>query len=303
MIAAIVLILLGSGVAVLAYASLIERSWFVLRTETVPCLPAGARPIRILHVSDLHYRRSLSRMRRFLGRLSDVHPDLIVGTGDFLGEQGAAAECASLLGAIPSRLGGLYVLGSNDYYAPIPKSPFVYFRKSKRKDLQREESLAISPRNEWEDLVAGLNANGWQLLQNLAIRIDIDAESSIDVVGLDDPHIYRHDISVATPRSGPGFRLGIVHSPDGAAPLAQRGFDLILAGHTHGGQVRVPGFGALVTNTQTLPRTMARGLHRIDGAWLHVSAGLGTSKYAPVRFFCRPEACVLELIPDPAIRT
>jgi len=89
---------------------------------------------------------------------------------------------------------------------------------------------------------------------------------------------------------------------DGATPtldqIAEDGFNLLLAGHTHGGQVCVPGVGALVTNCG-LHRSMAKGLHRWPGsdAWLHVSAGLGTHPTAPVRFACPPEASILTLIP------
>ena len=103
------------------------------------------------------------------------------------------------------------------------------------------------------------------------------------------------DLSVARARSGDGFRLAVAHSPDVAEALADRGYDLIVCGHTHGGQVCLPGFGALVTNSD-LPRSMARGVHRLGDSWLHVSAGLGTSMYAPFRLACRPEVCVLELV-------
>jgi hypothetical protein len=146
--------------------------------------------------------------------------------------------------------------------------------------------------NPWPELVAGLQERGWELIANRATRID-----GIDIVGLDDPHIGRHDLDVATPRTQPGFRLAVAHSPDVARDLAAMGYDLILSGHTHGGQLRMPGYGAIVTNTRGLPRRMARGLHRLGDAWLHVSAGLGTSMYSPYRFACRPEACVLELVP------
>jgi hypothetical protein len=79
--------------------------------------------------------------------------------------------------------------------------------------------------------------------------------------------------------------------------FAADGFPLVLAGHTHGGQLRVPFYGALVTNCG-IDRERARGLHRWSGdTWVHVSAGLGTSPYAPVRFACPPEASLLTLVP------
>jgi predicted MPP superfamily phosphohydrolase len=93
--------------------------------------------------------------------------------------------------------------------------------------------------------------------------------------------------------------IGVTHSPEPRIldGMASDGFTLLLAGHTHGGQVCVPGVGALVTNCG-LDRRMAKGLHRWSaGAWLHVSAGLGTHPTAPVRFACRPEATMLTLVP------
>jgi predicted MPP superfamily phosphohydrolase len=92
--------------------------------------------------------------------------------------------------------------------------------------------------------------------------------------------------------------------------FAADGFDLLLAGHTHGGQVCLPWFGAMVTNCG-IERSRVSGLHRhpaeaagsaaggaaAERPWLHVSAGLGTSPWAPVRFSCRPEATLLTLVP------
>ena len=100
------------------------------------------------------------------------------------------------------------------------------------------------------------------------------------------------------------LRIGLVHSPEPRVldRFAADGYDLLLCGHTHGGQLRVPGYGALVTNCG-IDRDRARWLHRWAeptaehpaGTWLHVSAGLGTSPYAPVRFACPPEATLLTL--------
>jgi predicted MPP superfamily phosphohydrolase len=279
----VLLTLLGAGIAILLYASIIERNWFAIRRHDVPCLPPGAKPIRILHLSDLHLRGGQRRKRRFLKGLAALKTDLLIVTGDLLGDAHSVPAVVDTVTSIPARTAALYVLGSNDYYSPSFKNPLRYFKKKRKHVLGKP--------NPWPELVSALDAKGWQLINNRALEID-----GIDVVGLDDAHIGRADLKVARARNSVGFRLAVAHSPDGVEELAELGYDLIVCGHTHGGQIRVPGIGALVTNS-TLPRTMARGLHKVGDAWLHVSAGLGTSMYAPYRLSCRPEVCVLDLVP------
>jgi uncharacterized protein len=276
-------IVLALGVVILLYAMLIERNWFAVRRHRIPCLPEGSSTKTILHLSDLHLRAPQRRKRAFLTRLARLEPDLVIATGDFIGDGQSNAETVDAVSSIRPREASLYVLGSNDYYGPKPKNPLRYFSKKRRRILGKP--------NPWRGLVEALDARGWRLINNIAVEID-----GIDVVGLDDEHIGRADLTVASARDGDGFRLAVAHSPDVAEHLASLGYDLIVCGHTHGGQVCIPGFGALVTNSD-LPRQMARGVHRLGDAWLHVSAGLGTSMYAPFRLACRPEVCVLELVP------
>jgi predicted MPP superfamily phosphohydrolase len=154
--------------------------------------------------------------------------------------------------------------------------------------------------------VSQLRAEGWDDLTNVRRQIDLDG-LPVELLGLDDAHIAWHDLRVA-PRTAPErFGFAVMHSPDSAPETAALGYDLMVAGHTHGGQVCLPGFGALVTNC-SLPTRLVSGLVRVGGTIMNVSPGLGTSKYAPFRFFCRPEATLLELHPrraepaDPASR-
>lgn len=281
------------AVASFAYASLIERNWFALRVHRVPCLPAGSRPVRLLHISDLHFRRGQRRKSAFLARCARTEPDLVVCTGDFVDHADGIDVAVDAVSRLRPAAGAMYVFGSHDYYASRPGNPFKYFFGPSKLRIDKATTLP------WRDLARKLEERGWTQLLNRSASVSVNG-LAVDVVGLDDPHIRRDDISVASQRRGDGFRLGIVHSPDAAPALAGLGYDLIVSGHTHGGQLRVPGIGALVTNTRNLPRRMARGLHRFDGAWLHVSAGLGTSGYSPVRFACRPEVCLLELSPRDA---
>jgi uncharacterized protein len=269
---------------------LVERDWYRLRRERVRALAPGQPPLTVLHLSDLHLTAADTRRLAFLERLAAEPVDLVVLTGDMLGEPEALDPVLEALGRFRPRLGAVAVLGSNDYWAPRFRNPLGYFRGP---SSRRRRS---SGRNPWRELVDGLEARGWTVLSNRRSRL-----ADLELAGMDDPHIRRDDPGVAVPADGqapPRLRLGVVHSPYRRAldAFERNGYGLLLAGHTHGGQVRLPGVGALVTNCD-LPRDQVRGLSRWGSSWLHVSAGLGTSKYAPFRFACRPEASLLEVAP------
>jgi len=227
-------------------------------------------------------------MRRFLSRLPAC--DLCVVTGDLVGEPEAVEAAVQALRRLRGTRASFFVLGSNDYFVPRPHNYLQYFRKRRR---HRRAKRGRAP-----DLVAQLEADGWAYLRNTRRAISLDG-LEVEVLGLDDPHIRRQDLRVA-PREHPrALGLAVVHSPDPAPELAALGYDLMVFGHTHGGQVRFPLVGPLVTNSH-VPRRIASGLVRMGNAFAHISPGLGTSKYAPFRFLCRPEATVLELVPRAA---
>jgi predicted MPP superfamily phosphohydrolase len=278
----------AAGAACIGYGILVERDWYRLRRERVEALAPGQPPLTVLHLSDLHLTVADGRRVAFLERLAGERVDLVVMTGDMLGEPRALDPVLEALGRFRPRLGAVAVLGSNDYWAPRFRNPLGYFLGP---SSRRHRS---SGRNPWRELVDGLEARGWTELSNRRGRL-----GDVELAGMDDPHIRRDDPAVAVPPNGQvRLRLGVVHSPYRRAldAFAGNGYDLVLVGHTHGGQVRLPGVGALVTNCD-LPREQVRGLSRWGSSWLHVSAGLGTSKYAPFRFACRPEASLLEVVP------
>ena len=296
------------GAAGLAYASLVERNAYALRRVTVPVLSAGHRPLRVVHVSDLHLMPGQRRKAAWVAALADLRPDLVVNTGDNISHPDAiplALEAFSAFEGVP----GVFVMGSNDYFVPQPKNPFLYLLPP------RPPAPSRSPRLPTEDLVKGMLDLGWTDLTNTRATLAL-AGSPVEFVGVDDPHLkYDRYGLVEGPFSPEAeLRVGVTHAPYQRIldAMTRDGAELVVAGHTHGGQLCLPLYGALVTNCD-LDRGRAKGLSRWwpgagrslgsppppDAAWLEVSAGLGTSPYAPVRFACRPEATLLTLVPAP----
>jgi uncharacterized protein len=283
----------GTATAGLAY-SLWEAGQFTLRRVEVPVLPTGERPLRVLHLSDLHLTPDQRAKREWVRRLGALEPDLVVDTGDNLAHVDAVPWVLDALEPLLD-VPGVFVMGSNDYYAPVLKNPFHYFNPSSPKVYGRPLP--------WTDLRDALTASGWVDLNNGRATVKA-GDRVVELVGVDDPHIYRdrYDDVSAPPDPQADLTIGVTHAPylRVVEAMAEDQVPLILAGHTHGGQVCVPGWGALVTNCDLSPR-QAKGLSRIAGAagesWLHVSAGLGCSPFAPVRFACRPEATLLTLLP------
>jgi len=286
----------AAGAAGIGYAALIERNWFALRRYDVPVLPAGAQPVRVLHISDAHLTPGRQRLQSWIRALDELDPHLVVNTGDSIAHPEAVPYFLDALGPLLARP-GVFVLGSNDIHSPRPKNPARYLWRTSRGEHGRHV-----PDLPWEKLCDGMTDAGWLDLNNRRGTISAGG-LDIALAGVHDSHMgrdrYQYVAGPADPSAA--VRVGVLHSPEPRVLdlFAADGYELLLAGHTHGGQLCLPRFGTLVTNCG-IDRDRARGLHRhpVDGnAWLHVSAGLGTSPYAPVRFACRPEATLLTLVP------
>ena len=289
-----------AGAALGAYG-LWEARQYGLRTETVPVLPTGSPDIRVLHVSDIHLVPSQARKLEWLADLASLEPDLVVDTGDNLAHR---LSVPPLLEAFSGLLGrpGVFVHGSNDYFEPRLRNPVKYLLPD---DGKRRTNV---PRLPWRDLSARFTAAGWTDLTNTRARLRVKG-LDIAVAGVDDPHLgYDRLDAVAGPAPADAdLRLAITHAPYLRVldRFAEDGYDAILAGHTHGGQVCLPrlrGGGRALTTNCDLDPARARGLHHHRDAWLHVSAGLGSSPYTRVRVACRPEATLLTLTARPDVR-
>ena len=318
-----------AGAAGLAWG-LVEARAYTVRRVSVPVLPRGAEPITVLHLSDLHLTpRQRDKVRWVAGLADREQPDLVVVTGDNLAHEDAVPDVAEAYASL-LRLPGLFVFGSNDYWGPRPINPFAYFGGPSRLRAERTALPVEELRRVFVDA-------GWLDVNNARASLTVKG-LSVSVVGMDDPHIGRDAMPDPAGERG-DLHVGVVHAPYARAlsALVADDVDLMFAGHTHGGQVCIPFYGALVTNCD-LDTARVKGLSRWPGAWqrrvtsstslahqclsrwpgawqrrgalasaagddgaastwLHVSAGVGTSPYAPVRFACRPEATVLTLVP------
>lgn len=287
--------LAGFGAACLAYAGLYEVRAFTLRRVRIPVLPRGAQPIRVLHISDLHMTPYQQAEQRWLSRLSGLEPDLVINTGDNLGSPDAVPYVTASLGRLLD-IPGVFVWGSNDYHAPQPKNPLRYLTDRDHQPEMREPDMP------WEDLRAAYQNVGWVDLTETRTRLTI-AGTELEFRGTNDAHLNldRYEEVAGAPDPAAGVALGVTHAPYRRVldAMTADGLDLIVAGHTHGGQICIPGYGALISNCDLDPR-QAKGLstYHYGGkrSFLHVSAGVGTSPYARMRFACRPEATLMTLV-------
>ena len=288
----------AAGVATFGYAAFVERNLFGLRRETLAILPPGSRPLQVLHLSDIHMVPRQAAKSEWLQGLAELKPDLVVNTGDNLSHPKALAP---LLDALEPLLEfpGVFVPGSNDYYAPRLQNPFKYFSGPSSNNARKP--LKELP---WQQMFARFGSAGWVDLTNRSQSVALRG-TRFDFSGVDDPHLKRDryvgfPAGSSTAAEAPHIRVGVAHAPYQRVldTFTDGGAQLILAGHTHGGQVCIPGYGALVSNCD-LPTWRARGLtqweHNGRTVPLNVSAGIGTSRFAPVRFACRPEAVLLTL--------
>lgn len=283
----------GFGAACVAYGTFVESAAYRVRRYRVAVLEPGSAPLRVLHVSDIHLLPWQTRRRQFLASLAGLEPDLVISTGDSLSSPDAAEPLREALGRL-LHVPGAFVLGSNDFTRPNRVNPLKYLHSS-------SASSAPTSTMRTAELVGVLSSGGWLDVDDARGVLDVRGQR-LEFRGTGDAHESRdHYAKVAGPPEPGTVPLGVTHAPYGRVldAMARDGVRLVFAGHTHGGQVCVPGYGALTTNCD-LPTENAKGLFRHttpdgESCWVHVSAGVGMSPYAPFRFACPPEVSLLTL--------
>ncbi len=297
----------AAGAACVCWGHFVERHLYTLRRFTVPVLPAGALPLRVLHVSDLHLVPGQHRRMQWVHDLAALEPDLVVNTGDNMSSPLSVPWVLETFDDLLD-LPGVFVRGSNDYYSPRFNNPLKYLTQGR----SHHDGSRTERDMPWRELTTAFEERGWTDLTHTRSRIELEGVR-LEFVGVDDPHLELDEYaSVAGPAAADAdLTIGVTHAPYQRVldAMVADGAGLVLAGHTHGGQVCLPGVGALTTNCD-LDAGRVKGVSRWwpgagragaeepdDAAWMHVSAGLGHSPMAPYRFACRPEATLLTLVP------
>lgn len=283
------------GAACVAYGFW-EARHFVVRRREVPILPPGSAPLRLLHVSDIHLMARQRYKTDFIRALAGLEPDLVVTTGDNWSEAAALEPLMRAWGRLRD-VPGAFVFGSNDYEEPSFRPPLMYLVRSTEGTGDSKRPLPV------DELRAAYRERGWVDVNTSRAQVRVRG-LTFEFRGTDDAHLGRDDYSLVAgpPSADADVSIGVTHAPYLRVlnAMTTDGVDLILAGHTHGGQVCVPYYGALVTNCD-LDTTRAKGLstHTVGDrtAHLHVSAGMGSSPFATYRFACPPEVTVLTLVP------
>jgi uncharacterized protein len=284
--------------------------------------------LRILHLSDFHLRKDRKgrHLYAFVESLQSIEADLILITGDMVEKDTLFDHLISMLSGFRARYGIYAVFGAHDYYNKRP-TEFVRNMFAKKESYARKNDTGL--------LTKKLEKIGVTTLLNDSRTIQDGQDfAAIEIIGIDDPIIGKTDIgrafakvekgSVSAPPAGAvsgkrcarekkeafapnkekvhvlhqkgRLRIALVHTPDAdvLTDLHRNDVDIVFAGHTHGGQIRLPLAGAIISGCN-LKVKFAAGLFYFKNSVLHVSRGLGEGRYSPFRFFCSPEAIILEV--------
>jgi len=287
--ASVITVILGNGwgLFIMAFGQLIGSVALVYGTVVEPLrltmtyldietsqLPYDAAPIRILHISDLHVERLTIREEDLLQLVRKAQPDLILITGDYLNlsftnDPESQAEVRQLLGQLSAPYGVFATLGS----------PLVDIRD------------VVTPL--FDNLPICLMVNEWE-------QVQLGDDRRVVLLGLDCSHHLPTDrrrlANLVTASPDNGLNILLYHAPDLMPEASQHEVDLYLCGHTHGGQVRLPGYGAILTSSQ-LGKRYEMGLYQSGRTHMYVSRGVGLEGLsAPrVRFLAPPEITLITM--------
>lgn len=262
------------GTGVLVYGGLIEPRLVSVKKYTLRVGGDGvvgdkelskAKPIRLVFLSDLH--AGLKKSQRFYGRIAErvkgLEPDVLVFGGDFVDESTNAVEALVPLFALKPQLGTWFVLGNHDFLD----------------DPKR--------------LQAWLLKKGLQDLTNRSVKLSLNGKEEFELVGLDDSWYGQPDVGLLE-KTKTLPRVLIAHEPDVLLDLPEACADVVILGHTHGGQIRLPGYGPITGLPQSAPQWLDAGEKTWKNLRIIISRGIGEA-WVRARLGARPEIVVLDI--------
>lgn len=256
------------------YAKYIEPRLLSFTYHTIhsPLIPRGFNGVKMIQFSDLHlgYYYSLQQLSKVVTKINEKNPDIVIFTGDLIDNYQTYADTplvASILQNIIAPLGKFAIFGNHDhggygteYYSHI------------------------------------MTQSGFEILQNIEKRIRLLDGSEISIFGIDDIMLGKPDIHGTLQQAQNNlYTIALVHEPDIAPHIANFPVNLLLSGHSHGGQVQLPFFGAIIT--PTFAKHYIEGFYHIKQNYdllLYVNRGLGTTR-VPLRFLAKPEITLFTL--------
>jgi hypothetical protein len=283
----ILLVIAAGFVFIILWAFFVEPNWYRFKRIKVHIPKKIHKPFSILHLSDIHFCKNGGAKKRFFQRLSMLNPDLIFVTGDTIDNDEGIETATRTLSGLRARYGTFLILGNHDYFDYHWKDVFLYNFGVTR---------LASHRNNIEHLITEMKRIGINVLVNQAAKVEVHGNPVL-IGGTNDPMTQRIDFEKTLHGLGPNtLNILLTHHLDSVLKLSHRGVDMVFAGHTHGGQIRIPLLGSIVCEIK-LPRRYIGGLHRFKDMITFVSRGLGASRLTFPRFACRPEAVWFDMLP------
>ena len=259
------------------------------RRLAIPDLPPGLDGLRILHVSDTHFPADGDSVGRFVERIRRLDYDLVCCTGDYVETAAGWDAAGDALTQLRAPFGVFATLGAHDYCPPVrTRDEWLAYNLDRARGVPRR---FVNP----APFVERLERGGITVLRNEWRSVEIGGEL-VRIGGAGDDSARMARLESALPPLG-GFGLLLTHSPDAALRLPPRvegGTSLMLSGHTHGGQIRAPGWGAPLRHSRFVSREQPAGVFEHLGTTVVVNRGFGTA-HVPLRFACRPEIGLLTL--------
>ena len=287
---------LGGGLAAYAWWESTQAK-LVRHDVEVPGLPDGLDGLRILHISDTHFPANGASLERFAELVAEVEYDIVFASGDYVETAAGWDSAVAAFSLLHAPFGVYASLGAHDYLSPI--STMAEWSDAMRRRAFGGRRRLVDP----APFVERLENLGVRVLRNEWTQTEISGEV-VRIGGAGDDSVGMARLDRALPPEdgadspdgadgADGLTVLLTHSPDALLRL-QRPPPLSFCGHTHGGQIRIPGYGAPVRHSQLVDRRQTAGVFQRNGAQVVVSQGFGTA-IIPLRFLCPPQIGLVHL--------